>query len=233
MVGILYFELLYKKITVAMKFVLSIMLICFAFACQKEELKIIGGDESEAYAMDQQLKGLVVSVVAHDGSFDDVVDRSSCFSIDFPYTCLYNGHQYPMNNLKDLEPWTKGDMLVPVFPVSITFANHIQAEVPNNEAFINLIERCANGELFDDIIGCVDLVYPISIAVYNSDSSNFETIIFNHDRETFENIIDFDENTLVSMNYPIQIKLENEVVLTIDSNEILKSQILDRIPFCE
>lgn len=216
-----------------MKYLLGCLLFVFLFSCQKEELKIVDGEDVEAFAIDEQLKGLVVSVVAHDGSFDDVVDNASCFSIDFPYRCTYNGHQYPMNSIGDLEPWKKGDSLIPVFPIQITFANHIQAEVPNYEAFLTLIARCDNGELFNDIIGCVDLVYPVSIALYNPDSSNFETITFNSDKQSFETIVAFDEHVLVSVNYPIQIKLENEVVLTINSNDILKSEILDRIPFCE
>ena len=221
------------KIAKAMKYLMYFAFSVILVSCQKEELKIVDGTDEEAFAMDQELKGLMSSVVAHDGSFDDVVDRSSCFSIDFPYQCTYNGHEYPMNSVKDLEPWPDTANLNPIFPIDITFANYIQATVPNQQAFNNLKERCANGDLFDDIIGCVDIVYPISVSLYDPVTSDFETITFLHDKQTFQTIADFEEDLLVSINYPVQIILENEVVLTIQSNDILKNEILDRLPFCE
>ncbi len=233
MVGILYFELLYNQTGTPMKYLVYFLLLIGIISCQEEQLLIVEEQPDEALTIDEQLRDLVVSVAAHDGSFDDVVDNSSCFSIDFPYVCTYNGHEYPMNSRQSLEPWNKGDVLIPVFPVTITFANHLKAEVPDAETYKNLIALCASGDLFDEIINCVDLVYPISISTYDKVSSNFETLTLNHDKQTFETIVDFNENILVSVNYPIQIELENEVVLTIYSNDMLKNEILDIVPFCE
>ena len=234
MVGILSFlSCSIPKPPDAMKYLSYFFMILLLAACQKEELRIVDGTDEEAFAIDQELKDLMFSVVAHDGSFDDVVDNSSCFSIDFPYRCTYNGHEYPMNNVQDLEPWPVGANLMPVFPVNITFANYLQASVPDEKAFSFLQDRCANGDLFDDIINCVDIVYPVSVSLYNTATSDFETINFLHDKQTFQSMEDLDENVLISINYPVQIILENEVVLTIESNDILKDEILDRIPFCE
>lgn len=216
-----------------MKQLILFALCVTLLSCQKEELTIVDGQNEESLALDGQLKELVSSVAAHDGSFDDVVDRSPCFSIDFPYQCTYNGHQYPMNTINDLEPWNKGDVLIPVFPINITFANYIQATVPNYEAFSSLIQRCADGELFNDIIGCVDFVYPFSVALYNPNTSNFQTITLLHDKQTFESVYEIDEDLLVSINYPIQLILENDIVITIESNEVLKNEILNIVPICE
>lgn len=216
-----------------MKYLSYLLLILILAACQKEELKIVEGQEEESFVRDSQLKNLLVSVVAHDGSFDDVMDKSSCFSIDFPYICSYNGHAYPVDSAEDLAPFDAEDNLVPRFPITITYANHQKETIPDIDTFLKLINRCSNGELYNDAIGCVDIMYPVSVALYYPDSSDFETITFTHDKQTFETIFDFDENIIANINYPIEIKLENDVVLTITSNDILKSQILDIIPFCE
>lgn len=216
-----------------MKYFLYLMMLVMIAGCQKEELTVIEGQDDEAFNQDRQLKTLVMSVVSHDGSFDDIVDNSSCFSIDFPYTCYYKGFPYPVNSIDDLAIFKNGDYLIPEFPVNITFADYLQAEVPHEEAFNELIDQCANGLLFNEIINCVDIIYPVRISVYDPSTSSFETIVFDHDKQTFQAIVDFDENLIASIQYPIQLRMQNEVVLTINSNDALKSEILGMIPFCE
>lgn len=216
-----------------MKYMVYFMLCCMVISCQKEELKIVEGQEEESFIQDSELANLLASVVSHDGSFDDVVDNSSCFSINFPYICRINGHLYPVNSADDLAPFGESDLLIPEFPIDITFANHLEATVPSYEVFKILIAQCANGELWNQHISCVDLMYPIYVAIYNPETSEFETISFTDDKQTFQTIQDFNENVIASINYPIEIKLDNKIVLTINSNDILKSEILDKVPFCE
>jgi hypothetical protein len=208
------------------------MLVVMA-GCQKEELTVIEGTGEESFTQDRQLKNLIMSVASHDGSFDNVVDKSSCFSIDFPYTCYYYGQPYQVNSIEDLAPFKVGDDLIPKFPINITFANYIQAEVPNEEAFNELIDLCENGLLWNESITCVDIIYPVNISVYNPDNGNFETITFTHHKQTFQSIEGFDTNLIASIQFPIQIQLPNNVILTINSNDVLKSEILDMIPICE
>ncbi|NNF31105.1 MAG: hypothetical protein HKO61_06765 [Flavobacteriaceae bacterium] len=216
-----------------MKHLLYALMLMVLAGCQKEELTIIEGQDEEAFTQDRVLKNLIMSVASHDGSFDDIVDKSSCFSIDFPYVCFYNGYPYTVNSIEDLAPFQEGDKLIPEFPVNITFADYIQAEVPNEDAFNDLIAQCENGLLFNQSITCVDIVYPIRISIYNPDNSEFETISFTHDKQTFQSIEDFDASLIASIQFPIQIEMPNNVVLTINSNDVLKSEILDMIPFCE
>ena len=216
-----------------MKYIVYFMMLVMIAGCQKEELTIVEGEDDEAFTDDRQLKSLLMSVVSHDGSFDDIVDSSSCFSIDFPYTCYYKGYPYPVNSIDDLAVFKNGDELIPKFPVNITFANYLQAEVPDVTAFNQLIDLCANGSLYNDIINCVDIIYPVRISVYDPSNSSFETIIFENDKQTFLSIEDFDVDRIASIQYPIQLRMQNEVVLTINSNDALKTEILSMIPFCE
>lgn len=216
-----------------MKYMPFLMLLLMLLGCQKEELKIVEGQDEESFINDSALTSLLVAVVSHDATFDDVVDKSSCFSIDFPYVCRYRGHAYPVTGPDDLAPFDAEDDLVPEFPINITFADHSKGVIPDYDTFLKMASRCANGEFYDNIINCVDIVYPVSIALYDPDTSDFRTISFQHDKETFESIVALEENTIATINYPIEIKLENDVVITINSNDILKSEILDILPFCE
>ena len=213
---------------------LLMLLIVFAvFSCQKEELTITQDESESSFLADRQLTGMVKSVASHDGSFDDIIDRSPCFSINFPYQILLNGYLYEVNSVNDLLPITKHDFVVPIFPLNITFANYLETEVATQEAFNSVIEDCQTGLLYNDRITCVDFNYPVKVAIYNSATSDFETMTFNHDKETFTEIELMTQNTLASINYPITLMLEYGDSRVINSNEELKQLIMSVIPDCE
>lgn len=216
-----------------MRYVLYVLMLVVLAGCQKEEFTVIEDPDEESILRDGQLKNLLMSVVSHDGSYDDIVDHSPCFSIDFPYVCIYRGHEYEVNSIQDLYGFDEGSILVPKFPINITFGDYVNLEVPNRETFDNLIALCANGGLWNESITCVDISYPIELSIYDPQTSQFQTVIFEHDKQTFQSIDGFEEDLVASIQYPIQILLPNNVVLTINSNEVLKTEILGMIPFCE
>lgn len=215
-----------------MKKYVGLVLLVLLASCQKEEFEILQDDDLEV-TQDGQLLRLVQTVATHDGSFDDVVDDSSCFSIDFPYVCNFNGKPYPVNSAADLSPFSMYDDLVPEFPVNVTLANYLQLEVPNIDAFENLITQCQNGDLFNDRITCIDLEYPVSLALFDADNGDFETVVFNHDKDTFTGIGAIEEGWVARLNYPLSVTLESGALITITSSEQLKSEILNIIPLCD
>ena len=216
-----------------MRFALILMMMIVLAGCQKEELTVTEAQNDESFLLDRQLTMMISSIVSHDGSFDDVVDSSSCFSIDFPYTCYYYGQPYTVNSIDDLAPFSNSDELVPEFPINITFANYVTATVNSLQEFELLKTLCADGEMYDEIINCVDFLYPVRVAIYDSETSDFETISFTHDKETFLSIEDFSPGTRANIQYPIDVVLNNKDIVSIDSNELLKTVIMNMIPLCE
>ncbi|MDC8005517.1 hypothetical protein POV27_15775 [Aureisphaera galaxeae] len=211
--------------------VLALLLLV---ACQQEEFQVVESqDEEQQLSQDDELLNLVKTVATHDGTFDDVVDESSCFSINFPYECTANGKEYVVTKAEDLEPFDMYDKLVPTFPVTVTFANYLELEVPTYAAFKNLIAQCANGDIFDERITCVDLQYPVQLSIYDPVTTNFETRTFNHDRDTFTGIELLNEDWIANISYPIIIRLENGGEVQITSNEELKFHILAYISICD
>ncbi len=211
--------------------VLAMMMLMIS--CQTEELTVVENQDETESAADAQLLSLVQSVATHDGSYDDVVDGASCFSIDFPYVCQVNGETYTVNSVEDIENFTKYDTLIPVFPVSITYANHVEAILASYEEMEQLAQQCENGDLWNDTITCIDFNYPVSLSLFNPDNSDFQTLTFNHDRDTFLGIQDIETQIIATINYPITVRLENGESITITSNEILRAEILNIIPICE
>lgn len=214
------------------KFLIILSALAF-LSCQKEELTITQDESETSFLADRQLTGMVKSVASHDGTFDDLVDQSSCFSINFPYQILLNGYVYDVNSINDLMPLTKYDFIVPIYPFNITFGNYQETEVVTQEGFYTLVDQCNNGGLYDERITCVDFTYPLSVSIYNRATSDFETMTFNHDKETFTEIELFETGTLASINYPITLHLEDGTNRVISSNEELKQEIMLLIPVCE
>jgi len=208
------------------KFFLLIALVLLLGACQKDSLKINESPDVASLLLDNQLTSLMLSVSAHDGSFDDVVDQSDCFSINFPYQILLNGESHNVNTINDLLVIHEQDSVAPIFPVDITFANYVPGAINNNNDLQSLIDQCAGGYLYNDRITCVDFVYPISIALYDTNNSDFETIIFDHDIETFVTLDNFNEDSIASINFPIEILIGEGTVQSIQDLESLKSELI-------
>ncbi len=216
-----------------MKKYLLLCLLIVAGACQKEESTTAQEDGFNSFLADAQLTKLMQAVSSHDGSFDDIIDQCHCFSIKFPYNILLNGETYPIQSENDLLTIDDYDMVEPVFPLTITFGDYIETQVSSLKNLKNYRTQCYNGLLYDDVINCVDFIYPVHISIYNTDNSNYQTVVFNHDEETFLGISEFDSGTLASINYPIRVQMIDGSQIEIESDEQLKYRILQMIPVCQ
>lgn len=210
-----------------MKNFIFITSIFIFFGCQQEEYYLETAPEGTSFLADLQLKGLINAIALHDGSYDDLIDNANCFSINFPYQIISEDTVKTINNITDLSFIQEGDDITLVFPVRITFANHQQTNLSNYQEMAVLQDNCETGLMENNFISCVDFEYPITIAVFDPISSNFSTIVFDHDRKTFQTIHEFKDNTLASIQYPIFLSLENSTQISVGSDGDLKSIILE------
>ncbi len=201
-------------------------------SCQKESLRITDEQQEESLVDDAQLLGLVRGVTAHDGSHDNIVDSSDCFSINFPYSCNVNGEVFLYQQASDLNDLYETDDIQPVFPITLTYANYIEVTVSNQEEFQELITRCSSGLLYNDAIACVDFIYPISLSMYNADTLDFSTVTLDHDRMTFTELAAMTAKDVASINYPIFIQVLEGELFQINSNQELKAVIQENLSFC-
>jgi len=215
-----------------MKNIVLLALILMTFSCQKEELTVVQNQEDTSFVADTQLMGLIKSVASHDGTFDDLVDQSSCFSINFPYDIFLNGKQMSISSINDLLIIKPYDEVVPVFPITITTANYIDFDIENQTVFNDYAFSCANGLMYDDRITCLDFNYPVTVSLYDRDETSFETITYNHDKETFEGMDLFEEGVIATINFPVTVKMLDGTNAVIQSNAELKSRILQMLNIC-
>ena len=82
----------------------SLLMGVFTFtACQEEFEELPGENEPQAIMASSSTAKLVENTVTNDGSFDNIVDGSSCFNVRFPYEVEVNGFRLTIEALEDLD----------------------------------------------------------------------------------------------------------------------------------
>lgn len=217
-----------------MKWIVVVILTTLLWSCQKEEFRVVDEENTEtSFLEDPILTNLITSVSSHDGSFDDVVDRSSCFSIQFPYQVYQGTDLININSEEDLALLNENATIVPVFPLTITLATYDELDVPTETAFNNFIALCADGSMFNDRIVCIDFSYPIAFSMFHPTDSSFETIVLNHDRDVFTEIESFEGTEIVNVQYPITLVYLDGTSTSINNNSELKEVIIALLPVCD
>ncbi len=203
-------------------------------ACQDETVEVDNPDEQEAIQSDSQLVTLMSRTTANFGAMDDILDGASCFSIELPVTIIVSDITIIIETDADLEQLEglfddfddDEDFLDFVFPITIIFSDYTEIVIENEDQLESLIDDCENDN--DDIIDCVDFVYPISFSVFDSGFDLLETIIIENDEalyEFLEDLEDDDNALIVSLNYPVTLVYANGETIEVDSNEDLASAI--------
>ncbi len=134
----------------------------------------------EAIAASSTTAKLIEDTCSNDGSFDNIVDESSCFNINFPYRVKANGVDLTINSIDDLDSIEEifdaleedEDIIDIIFPITITLADYAEITINGIEDLRGIAKECREGG-DDDDIECIDFVYPITL--YTFDLNNEET----------------------------------------------------------
>lgn len=215
-----------------MKWIVPLFIALIVVGCQQEEFNETDNPAETSLLEDQELASLVRSVTSHDGSFDDFIDSADCFSIQFPYGLWVNGVQHNMNSPEDFSEIPQGALVQPDFPVTLNMCNYSQVEIPSLEVLYDYVVGCHSGEFFDEVITCVDFQYPIDLSLFDSGTSDFETITLEHDWDVYSTIQSLNPSTLVTIQYPIGLIKSNGDVIEVNTNQELKNQILRIVSLC-
>lgn len=201
-------------------------------SCQKELFSERDNQEDTSFLLDEQLTGLIKSVASHDGEFDDRIDNANCFSIQFPYGLWVDGKLHNIASPENFIEISPGAQVMPEFPISVMVGDYSEWMIHSESEFNQMIIDCHSGVLYNDIITCVDFIYPVTISLYDAENTNFETLTLNHDWDTFSAVESLQPNRLAAINYPITLRLNNGTPITVASNDNLRNEIFRIITYC-
>ncbi len=206
--------------------VITILLLA---SCQKEEREFIDPNIDNTIPRNSQLTDLMKNVVTHDGSFDDVIDKGHCFSVNYPYVISLNGQNVEVTEGFNYERISATDVIAIQFPITITRADHTE-KIIESEITLEQVGRDCKAD--DDDIECIDFVYPIMISTFNNNTNRLNTIEVGHDSQMFTFMKEVDNTVSVSVNYPINLLLHNGQGVVARHNTELLSNITEAASSC-
>ena len=218
-------------------FILLLLSAIFFTSCQEEVMEIVQPNEKETLVANSKLTNLIGNTSAKDGSDDNILDQSSCTSVELPVTVNVNGVDIIIDSEEDFEVIEAifdqfeddDDILNFIFPIKIILSDYSVIEVNNEDDLEELIEGCSGENIDDDDIECIDFKYPISFSTYNSEFQIIEVVTIENDEQLHNFIEEVEEGEVfASLNFPVQMVLANGEVVEVNNNEQLE-EIIDTV----
>ncbi|MDD3005353.1 hypothetical protein [Flavobacterium sp.] len=227
------------KIFLKSVLVLTSLLMITMTSCQSEENETITDDNANLKKT-SVLTNLLSRVAQDSTSVDNVIDSTSCFSVNLPVTVIVNNEQVTIsdatgyavvqNILNEFDD--DDDTVFFVFPITITFANYTTSVINNADQLDDIIEDCGEDNDLDEI-ECLNINYPITISYYNTGTQTPSTVTINSDADLYNFFEDFDDDDYATINYPISVTNANGNQIIINNNSELEAEIENAEASCE
>ncbi len=223
------------------KFALLAVFSLYLFTrCQQEVEEIIEPPNDQVITGDSIVANLVQRTALRDGSSDNIVDGSSCTSLELPISVVVNGLEMVLDSEDDfftvehiVDKFDNDeDYIEIIFPVKVILADHSVLELNNEDDLANLIAECTENSVDDDI-ECVDFKFPLSISIYNSDNQVSDVITLNEDSELYQFIHNLKETDFASINFPITLVVAEGDEMVIHNNDELEDALINAIDACD
>ncbi len=203
---------------------IALMAVLTITSCQKEEDVVIDPtDNSESFNGTSNFAANLLSATQNNGSLDNLIDGTSCFSIDFPVDVVANGQQVTLNSIDDLQLVEDifnlfigdTDVLNLVFPLTLISEDFSEQVVNDLASFNALVADCTNN--VSDDYSCLDFQFPITGTLYNSANEQTGTLSINNSSEWFNFLSGLSSDVYVAINYPITVLISGSTT-TVNSN---------------
>lgn len=171
---------------------------------------------------------LIENTSSLDGSFDNIVDGSSCFALNFPYTVNVNGLDITIDSREDLDLIEDVfdefdediDILDIIFPITITQADFTEIVINNKEELAELVRSCVEGGQDDDI-ECIDFVYPVTFYTFDINNTQTGKVTVENDEQLRRFFHELGEDDIVSLEYPVTLMKKDGTEVQVSNNEEL------------
>ncbi len=210
-------------------------------SCRTEESILIPGPDESSFRANSNLAGLMKRTSLKDGSFDNIIDRANCFTVQFPVSVFANGIPVLVNSSDDYalienifdDHDDDTDIIQIQFPITVTLENFTEETLNNQSEFDSLASTCAGENEIDDDIECVDFNFPITVSTYNTVTEKFDKEQLQNDRELFNFIENFKEDDISNIEFPVTVILSDDSEIITNSMEELEEEIEAAINSCD
>lgn len=211
------------------------------FSCQTEEKEIVNEPApADLLVPNTPLINLIRRTTQNPTSIDNVIDNSSCFSVQLPVTVIVNGSTILVSNPANyqtvqqaIDAFSNDDDLVNfVYPISIQFQNFSTQVIADRDALDNALDGCDDDDDFAEI-DCIAFNYPINVNLYDTNNQIANTITMSSNLQFFNFANTLPAQVLATIVYPISVTDANGLALTISSNNALQDFVENSIDDCD
>lgn len=199
-------------------------------SCQTERHEILSEEET-SLSQGSAFLNLVGRAAMHDGSGDDELDQSPCFSVQFPYSVFVNDIEMRVHSFSDLEillekfGGSAGGLKLQ-FPVTLIMANYDRVNVESLEQFNRLQQECA-----EDVrsglspITCASIEFPVQLFVYNTQSQKTNSANVASKQQLFGFLQNQGPNEIISFHYPITLSFSSQSKMEVNNRNEFRSAL--------
>ncbi|MEO1031140.1 MAG: hypothetical protein AAFX55_07030 [Bacteroidota bacterium] len=227
-----------KPKTAILLFIISTIVFS---SCREEETELIETPEDEVLSPNSNIADLIERTTSNDGSLDNIVDKANCFDVAFPYTVNVNGVEITVTSQEDYAVIecvfdasdSDTDTLSIDFPITIVLADFSEVLINSLTEFNDVANTCNGENIEDNDIECIDFQYPIEAPIFNPDNELLETIILENDNQLFDFVQNINENTIVTIDFPITVIRADNSETNINNFNELETAIINAINLCD
>ncbi len=230
------------KSNIIITFILTVSLVLLS-SCQKEENIVIDKpNNDEKISASSQLTALMFRVSQNPTSIDNVLDRSSCVSVNLPVGVFINGVLVSVGGTNGISyqevqniinSYPIAPTIVMDFPISVKHQDHSVQQISSQIQMNQVLSNCSDDDGLDEI-DCININYPITIASYNTNTQVATTITIQNNQQLFAFLTNgLGSGILANINYPISISSSDNQNNVITSNSELENFIENSIDDCD
>ncbi|MDN3670794.1 hypothetical protein QWY93_15850 [Echinicola jeungdonensis] len=209
--------------------ILGISLMALA-SCQDEiepEIEI----DMDGIISDDPVAQSIVAVSTKDGSADNIIDRSSCTTVIFPITGIFEDEEQVFEALEEVEVLGAGALEVDwIYPFNVIIFDHSEITLNSEDELEAIQDSCIEGGSDADN-ECIDFIYPFTIQVFDTRTENVASRQIYSDREAYNTFISPD--LITTIEFPVRMIDAMENTLEAFSNEELTNIIINAANSCD
>lgn len=209
-------------------------------SCQEEFEELPSSEDQSTITAKSSTGQLIIQTSSNDGSYDNIVDGSSCFAVQFPYNVEVNGLGITIDSIDDLklieqifdELDDDNDILDIIFPITITLADFTEITINGVEDLRELAKDCKEGG-DDDDIECIDFIYPLTFYTFDTNKQQTGKVVVESDKELRRFFYDLDDDEVVSLEFPVSLKLYDGSKIIVNNHAELADAIRSAKDACD
>ncbi|SDK86893.1 hypothetical protein SAMN04488034_101708 [Salinimicrobium catena] len=201
-------------------------------ACQTEKHEVLTEENSVSFTEGSEFYNLVERSAMHDGSQDDELDQSPCFSISFPYKVILEGVEIRIASLADLmvvlsRTGNGGlESIELVFPVAVTTSSYEKISVSSWEELRELQESCV-AEIAANAapITCAAIEFPVKMLVYNTNTQETTSANLANKQQLYVFLQNKAPHEVLSFEYPVTVSFEGSSEMEVNNSMELRNAL--------